>query len=64
MPDHNCGTCAFRAKYDTNPRSFLGKIWRWHANWCPGWKSYMKSLAADERISLADKYSMTKYMLR
>jgi hypothetical protein len=61
MAESNCATCSFRAKYDNNPRSLLGRIWRWHANWCPGWKGYMKSLSPEERSSLADKYDMKKY---
>ena len=61
MAKHNCGDCGFRAKYDNNPKSILGRIWRWHAGWCPGWKAYMKSLSDEERIRLADKYDMEKY---
>ncbi len=62
MAESNCATCAFRAKYDNNPRSLLGRLWRWHANWCPGWKGYMKTLSDEERVSLAQKYGMQKYM--
>ena len=61
MANQRCENCAFRAKYDNNPQSLLGRIWRWHTTWCPGWKKYMKSLPDDERISLAEKYSMEKY---
>jgi len=61
MPESNCGNCAFRAKYDNNPQSLLGKIWRWHANWCPGWKQYMASLSEKERLEIARKYDMKKY---
>ena len=61
MADHNCENCRFRAKYDQKPESILGRIWRWHAGWCPGWKSYMTSLPADERIQLAEQYDMEKY---
>ena len=62
MAKSNCETCAFRAKYDNNPKSLLGRIWRWHANWCPGWNGYMKSLSDEERGPLARKYDMKKYM--
>lgn len=62
MAESNCANCAFRSKYDNNPRSFLGRIWRWHANFCPGWKGYMNSLESDERKSLAEKYSLKKFM--
>ena len=61
MSNHNCENCGFRAKYDKNPQSILGRIWRWHATWCPGWKSYMKSLPDDERIILSEKYNLKKY---
>lgn len=64
MASKNCDNCAFRAKYDTNPKSFLGRLWRWHANWCPGWKSYMKSLPEDTRIDIAKQYDMKKFMMR
>lgn len=58
---HNCGNCGFRGKYDKNSDSFLGRVWRWHAGWCPGWKKYITSLPREERIKLADKYGMEKY---
>ena len=61
MADHNCESCKFRAKYDSKPKSFLGRIWRWHASWCPGWKKYMLSLPDNERTALAEKYNMPKY---
>ena len=61
MADKSCANCAFRAKYDNNPKSILGRIWRWHAGWCPGWKSYMKSIPDDERVNLANKYGLKKY---
>jgi hypothetical protein len=60
MADHNCMNCSFRAKYDNNPKSFLGRIWRWHAGWCPGWKAYMKSLADLERDELIEKYHLKR----
>jgi hypothetical protein len=41
--------------------SILGRIWRWHAGWCPGWKKYMRSLPDEKRIELAEKYNMKKY---
>lgn len=62
MAESSCATCALRAKYDTNPKSFLGRIWRWHVNWCPGWKGYMTSLPDEERNELAKKYNIKKYM--
>jgi hypothetical protein len=60
MADFNCRKCAFRAKYDSNPGSLLGRIWRWHAGWCPGWKAYLKSLTESERNDLIEKYNLKK----
>ncbi len=62
MINHNCENCSFRAKYANNPNSFLGKLWRWHANWCPGWKSYINSLADEDKFKLAKKYNLKKYI--
>jgi hypothetical protein len=62
MADQNCENCAFRGKYDNNPKSFLGRLWRWHAGWCPGWKSYMKSLPEENRRELAQRYNLKKYL--
>ena len=52
-----CEKCRMRAKYDKNPQSILGRIWKWHIGWCPGWKSYLKSLPEEERIEVEAKYS-------
>lgn len=56
-----CAECKFRARYDKDPRSLLGRLWRWHAGWCPGFKAYMTSLPAEERRALAERYSLAKY---
>jgi hypothetical protein len=45
-----------RAKFDENPRSILGRLWRWHTRFCPGWKGYMRSLPEAERRSIAERY--------
>ncbi len=52
----SCDRCKFRAKYDQNPRSILGRLWRWHTNWCPGWKSYIKNLPEDQRKRVLEQY--------
>ncbi len=62
MAEHNCETCKFRAKFDNNPMSFLGRVWRWHVGWCPGWKAYIRSLPEEERIELAKKYDLKKFL--
>jgi len=61
MAESSCAACSFRARYDQNPQSLLGRLWRWHAGWCPGWKSYMKSLPEQERRELAEKYDLNKF---
>ncbi len=58
MAKHNCEKCRFRAKYDNNPKSFLGKLWRWHINWCPGWKKYITSLNNETKVELIEHYNL------
>jgi hypothetical protein len=52
-----CEGCKFRKKYDDNPRSFLGRLWKWHTGWCPGWKQYLASLSGEDRETCIKKYS-------
>jgi hypothetical protein len=61
MAGNSCSKCSFRAQYDKNPKSLLGRLWRWHANWCPGWKAYMSSLPEQERGKLTEKYDLKKF---
>lgn len=61
MKNLKCANCSLRKKYDKNPKSFLGRLWRWHINFCPGWKTYFKSLDEKEKLLLADKYNFRKY---
>ncbi|KAB2888789.1 MAG: hypothetical protein F9K32_15240 [Desulfobulbaceae bacterium] len=61
MPEENCARCRFRAKYDHNPGSFLGRLWRWHINFCPGWKKYFTALPSEEKTRIAEKYNFLKY---
>ena len=58
---HSCENCSFRARYDKNPRSLLGRIWHWHAGWCPGFKRYIKALPDEQRIEMAKRYRLKKY---
>ncbi len=58
---HQCEHCKFRARYDNKPTSLLGRFWRWHINFCPGWKAYFTSLPADEQAKLRTRYNFTKY---
>jgi hypothetical protein len=57
MSESNCAKCSLRAKYDERPTSFLGRVWRWHANFCPGWRAYMKSLPDDEKKAIIEQYN-------
>ncbi|MDB1122945.1 hypothetical protein [Vibrio algarum] len=58
MKKHNCETCKHRAKYDKNPNSLSGKLWRWHINFCPGWKGYMASLESEKKDEVLKKYHL------
>ena len=60
MADSNCGNCAFRAKYDNNPKSLLGRLWKFHIKFCPGWKAYLKSVSDEKREELFQKYGRRK----
>ncbi len=58
---HQCENCKLRANYDKNPKSFMGRFWRWHINFCPGWKAYFNSLNEEQKSELRQKYQFTKY---
>jgi len=55
-----CAQCKLRAEYDKDPKSLVGRFWRWHINFCPGWKGYMTSLSPEEREALCKKYDFKK----
>ena len=52
-----CETCPLRARYDRNPRSLLGRLWRWHTRWCPGWKAYLAGLSPERRDEVTARYA-------
>ena len=58
---YRCETCPFRAKYDASPSSLVGRFWRWHIGFCPGWKAYFTSRDEAEKEELRKKYNFTKY---
>ncbi len=58
MKKHICEECKLRAKHDKDPKSFVGKFWRWHINFCPGWKGYMKSLDETKKEEVVNKYQL------
>ena len=61
MAEYRCETCPLRAKYDKNPKSFIGRFWRWHINFCPGWKGYFTSRDEATKATLREKYQFEKY---
>ncbi len=54
--NHKCSNCPIRAKYDKNPKSFIGRLWHFHIKFCPGWKKYLKSLNEEELRAIKIKY--------
>lgn len=58
---HSCENCGLRTRYDKNPKDLLGRIWRWHAGWCPGFRKYITSLPDEQRIEIAKRYHLDKY---
>jgi len=56
MKQYKCENCSFRKKYDNNRASLIGKLWKWHTGWCPGWKGYINSLPEDKKNELLLKY--------
>lgn len=58
MAQHNCENCLIRVEYDQAPKSLIGRFWRWHINFCPGWKGYIRSLDEDTKQALKDKYQL------
>ena len=55
-----CAACPLRARYDKNPKSLLGRLWRWHIKWCPSWKEYFKYLPENEKAELVYKYNLNQ----
>ncbi len=48
MEEPKCATCPLRAKAEAKPKSFSGRLWKWHTGWCPGWKAYQEYLKTQE----------------
>lgn len=46
---------------DSNPKSFMGRFWRWHINFCPGWKAYFTAQSEEKKAELREKYNFTRY---
>lgn len=60
MKQPGCEKCFLRAKYDRNPGSLIGRFWKWHTGFCPGWKSYIRSRTPEEREKLFADYGRIK----
>lgn len=60
MAEHKCAECPIRARYDKNPGSLVGRLWRWHIGFCPGWRSYFGSLDQAGRDRLRAQYGLKK----
>lgn len=58
---HNCNSCPMRAKHDKSPKSIIGRFWRWHINFCPGWKKYFKDMSPAEQDGVRKRYHFDKY---
>ena len=43
-----CAECPLRRKAEARPKSLLGRFWRWHTSWCPGWKAYQEHLNSQD----------------
>lgn len=61
MAQYPCENCKLRAHYDKNPKSVLGRLWRWHINFCPGFKAYFTHQDAETQNTLREKYDFKKY---
>jgi len=61
MAQYPCENCKFRAHYVKDPKSFLGRFWRWHINICPGWRAYFTHQDEQTRALLREKYDFRKY---
>jgi hypothetical protein len=60
MATHACESCRMRARYERKPNSFLGRLWRWHTRWCPGWKAYLASLTEEDKGRLLESLHLHK----
>ena len=52
----SCADCPMRKNYDKDPTSLSARLWKWHIQYCPGWKGYVSSLPEQERKMIEEKY--------
>lgn len=55
---YHCENCRLRAKYDANPKSIIGRLWRFHIRFCPGWRAYFRSLPYERQQEYVEKYGL------
>ena len=55
-----CEQCKLRAHYDKAPRSLMGRFWRWHIYFCPGWKAFYSSLSEEKKEEIRSRYNLKK----
>jgi len=58
---YRCENCPLRAKYDKAPKSLAGRFWRWHINFCPGFKAYFTNQDQPTQAAIREKYHIEKY---
>ena len=56
-----CENCKLRAQFEKNPKSLVGRFWRWHINFCPGWKAYFTHQDEKTKAELRGQYNFHKY---
>jgi hypothetical protein len=39
----------------------MGRFWRWHIGFCPGWKAYFTNQDEQTKAALREKYGFDKY---
>ena len=55
---YRCENCRLRARYDANPKSILGRLWRFHIGFCPGWNAYFRSLPPEKQQEYIERYNL------
>ncbi len=55
MGEAGCAKCRIHRYYERKPKSLLGRVWKWHTGWCPGWKKHLKSLSDEDRAALVKR---------
>ncbi len=53
-----CDKCPLRGAY--GKKTIIGRLWRWHINFCPGWRKYYKSLNDQEREAIKRDYDFER----